>query len=211
MNIGIHLSNYLIAEALYQLLVTSGYDHVVVSGKSPANGFSPHVLLVDITTLRKDLLAQCPDAKVLLIDNGMESDKLCATLLSYRIHGVLSSHAQPHLFRKALKAVAGGQIWIDNESVKTLLDDTGAISKPGKISGMTEREKEIIECICQGLTNKEIARRLALSEHTVKTHLNNIFRKFNITSRSKLMTLAMDSPLAGSAQHVSPAREQRYL
>ena len=140
----------------------------------------------------------------------MEPDKLCATLLSYRIHGVLSSHAQPHLFRKALKAVAGGQIWIDNESVKTLLDDTGAISKPGKISGMTEREKEIIECICQGLTNKEIARRLVLSEHTVKTHLNNIFRKFNITSRSKLMTLAMDSPLAGSAQQIFPASDAHY-
>jgi DNA-binding NarL/FixJ family response regulator len=199
MNISIHLSNHLIAEAIHQLLVTNGYQDVTVDGSSPANRLSPHVILVDITTLRQDLLAHWPDAKVLLIDTGIEPEKLCATLLSYRIHGVLSSTAQLHVLRKALTTVAGGQIWIDNEAVKSLLDDNGAISRKGKISGTTGREKEIIECICQGLSNKEIAKKLALSEHTVKTHLNNIFRKFNITSRSKLMTLAMESPLANSA------------
>jgi DNA-binding CsgD family transcriptional regulator len=40
------------------------------------------------------------------------------------------------------------------------------------------------------LSNNEIAQRLALSPHTVKTHLNTVFRKFNVTKRSKLMTLA---------------------
>ena len=69
----------------------------------------------------------------------------------------------------------------------------------GKISGTTGREKEIIEHVCRGLSNKQIAQRLALSENTVKAHLNTIFRKFNITSRLKLMSLAMQGPLAYSA------------
>jgi DNA-binding NarL/FixJ family response regulator len=194
MNIEIHLNSHLMAEAVYQLLVKNGYDHVVTSERSPTNGFTPDVLLVDITTLRQDLLAQYPQAKVLLIDTGIEPDKLCATLLSFRIHGILSPHTELHLFKKALKAISEGQIWIDNGSVKALLDDAGDFSQKGRLSHITGREREVIECACQGLSNNEIARRLALSPHTVKAHLNRIFRKLNVTSRSKLMTRTMHTP-----------------
>lgn len=199
MNMVIHLGNQLISEAIYQLLVRSGYDHVVVSGRSHANGFIAHVLLVDVTTVRQTLIAQYPDAKVLLIDTGIGPEKLFTTLLSHPVHGILSPHTELHLFKKALTAVTEGQMWIDNKAVKALLDETGAISRAGKISRISDREKEIIKLVRQGLSNKEIARRLSLSPHTVKVHLNTIFRKFNITRRSKLITLAMQSPLARSA------------
>jgi len=63
--------------------------------------------------------------------------------------------------------------------------------QPGRMDGVTDREKEIIDYVCQGFTNKEIATRLTLSEHTIKAHLNRIFRKFNASSRSKLITLVM--------------------
>ena len=194
MHIGIHFGNHLMAEAIYQLLVKNGYDHVVTSESPPTKGFAPDVLLVDITTLRQDLLAQYPEAKVLLIDTGIEPEKLCATLLSYRIHGVLSPDTELHLFKKALTAINEGQIWIDNGSVKALLNNAGNISQKGRISHITGREQEIIECVCQGLRNNEIAGRLALLPHTVKAHLNRIFRKLNITNRSKLMTRTMHSP-----------------
>jgi LuxR family transcriptional regulator, positive regulator of biofilm formation len=187
MHIGIHLSNHLMAEAIYQVLVKNGYDHVVTSGRSPTSGFTPDVLLVDIATLTQDLLAQYPEAKVLLFDTGIEPEKLCATLLSYRIHGILSPHTELHLFKKALKVVSEGQIWIDNSSVKAVLHDKGILAKPDGISG---REQEVIDCACQGLSNSEIARKLIISPHTVKAHLTRIFRKLNITSRAKLMTRA---------------------
>ncbi len=191
MNIAIHLSNHLVSEAVYQLLVKNGYDHVVTSESPPTNGFIPDVLLVDITTLTQDLLAQYPEAKVLLIDTGIESDKLCTTLLSYRIHGILSPDTELNLFKKALKVVSEGQIWIDNSSVKAVLHDRGIVSQRGNIGTISGREQEIIDCVCQGLSNKEIAVRLALSSHTVKAHLNRIFRKLNITNRSKLVTRTM--------------------
>ena len=199
MNILIDLGSHLMSEAIYQLLVKNGYDHAFVSGRSPANGFTPHILLLDITTVRDALLSQYPDAKVLLVDTGIEPEKLCVTLLTHKIHGVLSPNTELHLFKKAITAVSEGQIWIDNGSVKALLHDTGSISQKGKISHISGREQEIIECIRQGLSNNEIARKLTLSPHTVKAHLNRIFRKFNITSRSKLMALAMHSPAATSA------------
>lgn len=199
MHILIDLGSHLMSEAIFQLLVKNGYDHVVVNGKAPRNAFTPHVLLVDITTLNHALLDRYPDAKVLLIDTGIEPEMLCATLLSYRIHGVLSADTELPLFKRALTAVNEGQIWIDNGSVKALLHDTGSLSQKGKISHISGREQEIIECIRQGLSNNEIAQKLTLSPHTVKAHLNRIFRKFNITSRSKLMALTMHSQHATSA------------
>ena len=157
-------------------------------------GFTPHVLLVDSTALNHDLLARYPEAKVLLMDTGTEPDKLCATFLSYRIHGVLPTHTDLPLFKKALTAVSDGKLWIDNGAVKTFLDDAGNISQKGRISHITSREQEVIACICQGLSNKEIARRLTLSPHTVRAHLNTIFKKLNVTSRSKLLALATHRP-----------------
>jgi DNA-binding NarL/FixJ family response regulator len=192
MTIAVRLSNQLIAQALCELLLKSGHT-VVMDGEAPAKSSVPNVLLVDIHTLSHDLVRKYPGAKILLIDTGIEQEQLCATLLSYRVHGILSPHAELHLFRKALTTINEGQIWIDNGSVKALLHDAGNISQKGKISHITGREQEIIGCVCQGLNNNEIARRLALSPHTVKAHLNRIFKKYNITSRSKLMSLTMQS------------------
>ena len=196
MHIGIHLCNHLMSEAIYQLLVSNGYDHVAMGEDS--NGFIPHVLLVDSTTLTRDLLHRYPEAKVLLVDTGMAMDTLCATLLSYRIHGTLSPDTDIHALKKALKAVSEGQVWINNASVQAVLRDAGDISRKGKIAHITGREREIIGCICQGLSNKEIARKLTVSPYTVKSHLNNIFTKVQVASRSQLMVLAKQHPLAPS-------------
>src|SRR5512135_3157279 len=118
MNIFVDLGNRMIAEAVCELLLKFGYPNVVT--EPPANGSAPDVLLVDITTLRHDLLARYPGAKVLLMDTGIEKAKLYATLLSYKVHGVLSPTMELHLFKKALAAVRAGEIWIDNGSVKAL-------------------------------------------------------------------------------------------
>ena len=118
MGIMIHLDNHLISETIYQALITNAYDDVVVDGRYPTGGFTPDVLLVDITTLTHDLLAQYPQARAFLIDNaGIEPEGLCAALLSYTMHGVLTPHAGLQ------------QVWIDNGSVKALRHDPGAISK----------------------------------------------------------------------------------
>ena len=199
MTILIDLGNELMAEALSQLLVRAGYDHVVRRDWAPGPGLLPDVLLVDDTTLRHELLARYPEAKVLLIDTGIKPENLPALLLSYRIHGVLSPATEVHLLKKALRVVSEGQIWIDNESVKAVLCDSGAISQKGKISHITGRQEELIACISEGLSNKEIAQRFGLSEHTVKAHLNRIYRKLGVTSRSKLMAQAMKGRQAASA------------
>ncbi len=193
MRILIHIGNTLISEAIRQLLTKNGYDNVMVQGQGNNNGFVPEVVLTDISTISEKLISGYPNAKILLMDTGVEKERIITTLLSYKIHGILSTDTEFPLLKKALQVVSQGQVWIDNSTVKTFLHESGIVSKAGKINGITTREKEIIEYVCQGYTNKEIASKLALSEHTVKAHLNRIFKKFNATSRSKLITLVMNS------------------
>ena len=193
MRILIHIGNTLICEAVKQLLTKNGYTEVTVYEQGKTNGFAPEVVLADISTINENLISSYPASKILLMDTGVEKEKIITTLLSYKIHGILSTDTELHLLKKALLIVSQGQIWIDNSTVKTFLHESGIMSKTGKISGITAREKEIIEFVCQGFTNKEIANRLSLSEHTVKAHLNRIFKKFNATSRSKLITLVMNN------------------
>jgi len=194
MTIFIDLGNQLLAEALSQLLVRAGYDHVVRSGGAPANGFVPDVLLVDGSALRHELFARYPEAKVLLIDTGIEPENLPAMLLPYRIHGVLSPHTEIHHVKKALKVVSKGQLWIDNASVKPLFHSPGTTAARGKTKSITGREQEMVASVCQGLTNQEIADRFGLSPYTVRAHLYRIYKKLGVRSRSKLMAQAMHSP-----------------
>lgn len=197
MNIIISLRNNLICEALYDLLKKeeNGNKIIVADDKNNADSFRPDVILVDLDSINQKLFSRYPEAKIILIDTGIKQEDIIATLVSYKIHGVLSPRTDLHLFKKALKAVSKGEIWIDNSTVKAFLHNTGLLSRTGKINGITEREKEIIEHVCQGCRNKEIASRLFVSEQTVKAHLNRIFRKFNISSRSKLVALSMNNQI----------------
>jgi len=189
MNILIDLGNQLIAEAIYQFLITDGADRVM---KSPAHDFLPEVVLVDVMTAKQSLLTPYPNAKILVIDSGEGTEKLLSILLSHDIQGVLSTQMGLHLLKKALTAVSKGQIWIDSDPLKAELEDGGVLSKKGTIKGITGRHQEVIEYICEGLSNKEIAQRLGLSVYTVKAHLNRIFRKLRVNNRSQLMALAFD-------------------
>ncbi len=103
------------------------------------------------------------------------------------------------LFQKALQAVTDGQIWVDNTILKAFLHRGTPASSIPRGSEATEREREIIDLVCHGYTNREIAASLSLSEHTIKAHLNRIFRKYNASSRSKLITLMMAQSREGIA------------
>ena len=195
MKILIHLGNHLISEAIGQLLVRNGYDNVVAGNSSKAANFKPDIVMVDIHTIDQQFLSRFPDAKVFLIDTGLEKDRIIATLLSYKIHGVLSPRTELELFKKALTVVSQGQIWVDNSTVMAFLHDSGSLTKTGRIGTITLREKQIIDYVCQGCSNNEIADALSLSRHTVKAHLNRIFKKLNVTGRRKLISLALNNQL----------------
>lgn len=192
MKVLVNLCSCLISEGVNSLLLASGYQGIAATQNQPLpDGFVPDVILVDINTINRNLFSSFPGAKVLLMDTGVEKEKIVSTLLSFPTHGVLSLTTELHLFKKALEVVNEGQIWVDNSMLKAFLHQGSSVQSSPKGEGITEREKEIVDYVCRGCTNKEIAASLSLSEHTVKAHLNRIFKKFNTSSRSKLMTLLL--------------------
>jgi len=195
MYIFVDLSNRTMAEGTSQLLFGVGYGNVATTGNPPASGSTPDALIVDIAALDQERLATHPGAKVLLIDTGIEKEKLFATLLSHRIYGALAPTVELHLFKKALKAVREQQTWIDNGSVKALFHEAASILET---SAVANREKDVIHGVHQGMSNNEIAEHFAMSPHTVKAHLNRPFHKLNIERRSQLPSLTMQDRQAAS-------------
>jgi DNA-binding NarL/FixJ family response regulator len=192
MNVLVSLSNRLVSEGIKGLLLDGGHRGMVAPASgSPPDGFLPEVIIVDLMSIKGSLFAGYPESKVLLLDTGVEKERIVTALLTYQIQGVLSVETDPDLFNKALQVVREGQIWVDNSTLKAFLRQGAWAPTPQKGDGVTEREREIIDLLCRGCTNREIAENLSLSEHTIKAHLNRIFRKFNASSRSKLITLVM--------------------
>jgi len=95
--------------------------------------------------------------------------------------------------------VVKDEIWIDKTTVKNLLYGINALQK-NRTAHLSEKEKEVVNVISQGYTNKEAAKKLHISEPTVKTHLNHIFRKLEIRNRAQLVTYAIKNQDVNLAQ-----------
>ena len=194
MSIVIHLGNQLIGEAVCQLLAGTVHDDVIADSSPQSSDITPEVFLVDVATLNDDLIARYPYAKFLLLDTGLEREKIAFIFLTYKIQGVLSPRTDLRLLKKAIETVRAGRIWIDDEVIKSSFERRGVTSNMCKISGLTDREKQIISHMRQGLSNKEIGKILGLTEGTVKTHTRNIFAKLSIRKRANLIALVTDYP-----------------
>jgi DNA-binding NarL/FixJ family response regulator len=149
----------------------------------------PDVILTDFNlshSLPDDLSVEFL-VKILLIGDRSNwdtiADKQIVDLVSRGVVGILPPSADSGLLKKAIKAVSSGELWIDRKTIKTILSCKTLTEK--KII-LTRREKEIVFHICQGFRNKEIAQKLDISEQTVKSHCNRIYKKLDVTDRLQL-------------------------
>lgn len=202
MNICVHITNRLLCEGLCELLrKEGGFQTFYYHDDNKMFFLKPDIILIDINNLNQKLFSQYPNSKIILIDIGIHQDYIISALLSYKIYGVISIYTDLKLFKKALKVVHEGQIWISNSTLKEFLHNKGLISKSGKINSLTFREREIIKYVSQGHNNKKIAMKLSLSEQTVKAHLNRIYKKFNISNRSQLIAFSMNNHKINNQSH----------
>ena len=154
----------------------------------------PDILLLDLRLPGEfglDLLRQIPQLSpdtrsIILTGSDEPPDVVEAMRLGAR--GFVQKHAATDLILKSIRKVAEGEIWLDSSMTETVMHAFQAKS-PKQESGASEispRERQIIELVIQGCKNKEIARRLYISEKTVKNHLSNIFDKLGVDDRVEL-------------------------
>jgi DNA-binding NarL/FixJ family response regulator len=143
------------------------------------------VVITDYFALTK-LPTNCFDSKVLIMDNGLGKETVVSLFLTEKIAGLIPVDAGLNTLLKAIQVVRNGEVWIDNPTVKCLLNRS--ITRNVKDSArITEREAAVIRLVKEGYKNKEIAHLLSISEQTVKSHLNRIFRKAHVSARTELI------------------------
>jgi len=129
------------------------------------------------------ILRRHPEIKVIILTSfGTSSDMALA--LSYGAVGAQMKEAPAERIIEAIHAVAEGRTALSEEVVRLLADDP--IPPP-----LTEKQAEILHSIVRGLTNKDIAKQFGLSEGGVKKHLNLIFSKLGVATRSEAVAIAL--------------------
>ncbi len=139
-----------------------------------------------------------PDTKVVVLTTYADDDSVLAALGAGAI-GYLTKDAGREDIRRAIEAAVSGHAVLDRAVQAKLVQ--AARSRPARPAtlpdGLTEREAEVLGLMAQGCSNSEIARRLFVSEATVKTHVNHIFAKTGSRDRAQAVGYAHRHGLAG--------------
>ncbi len=142
----------------------------------------------------REILALSPETRVVVLLDASERE---AVIKAFRAgaRGVFCRTEPFRLLGKCIQCVHQGQVWASGSELLYLLD---ALAKPRfanlQAKGgplLSARETEVVGCLAEGLTNREIAQRLKLTEHTVKNYLFRIFDKLGVSSRVEVVLYAL--------------------
>jgi DNA-binding NarL/FixJ family response regulator len=204
MKILIILGSLLLREALKDFLAREIKGCIAVTGEDfrDVEEILPDAILVDVHKLKLIPESLHSEIKLVLLDTGLEIDQIISNLIKFRLHGVIDTHTDVAMFKNALQSVLAGRVWIHHDCLRCINRHIDAQTTSSHCFYRIKKEHEIIELIALGMKNKEIAKQLFISDQTVKFHLRKIFRKYGVTRRSQLASIAMEFKLrALSKQH----------
>jgi DNA-binding NarL/FixJ family response regulator len=130
------------------------------------------------------------EGPVLIVTAGISQNE-AALLIAHGAAGIFLKQDSAQLLAKGIRTVADGRAWIDQHSLASLV---GARQPPqsGERKGITERERQVLRGVFDGLANKEIASRLQVSESSVKAVLQQLFDKMGVRTRSQLVRIVLE-------------------
>jgi DNA-binding NarL/FixJ family response regulator len=176
-------------EQALQMFACERADVVVIAVNlkdGPLSGFS----------LLRQLRMAHPGTRTVVLLDSIEDDLVLKAFRS-GARGLFCRSGSVKMLRKCLLAVHQGQVWADAEQMQVAL---GALESPAPTPPanpkkdnqlLRKREKEVLACVAAGLTNRQIAEQLGLSEHTVKNYLFRLCDKVGRSGRIELMLYAL--------------------
>jgi DNA-binding NarL/FixJ family response regulator len=148
----------------------------------------PDVILMDLDMPRVDgieatrrIVGERPKTAVLVLTSFSDRARILGAVEAGAC-GYLLKDASSDEVAEGIRAAARGESPLDPRAARTVLD---ARTEPDPLEPFSEREREVLALLVEGLPNKLIARRLEISEKTVKSHLTRIFREIGATDRTQ--------------------------
>lgn len=191
--------NMLHADSLIQIVGEAGDGNTALD---LAIHLTPDVLLLDITMSRlsglevlQRISAHAPAIKVVLFTASITTQQIIEALQT-GARAIVLKNSIPDQLIEAIKTVAAGSYWINGKSIPNLapvlqeLKQEDAAPKR-KIYHLTPREMEVVTCIVEGCSNRDIASQFSISQETVKRHISNIFDKTGVSTRLELALFAI--------------------
>ena len=171
-----------------------------------ASAGHPNIIILDIVLGDDDglsFLSELRDvaggARVLVL-TGLRSPESQRKAMRVGAMGVVLKEHAAEVLIKAIKKVHNGEVWLDRYTMGSVLQEISDKKLPdpekAKIDSLTEREREVIALVGEGLKNKQIASRLFISATTVTHHLSSVFSKLEVSDRLELTIYAFRHGLA---------------
>jgi two-component system, NarL family, nitrate/nitrite response regulator NarL len=166
-----------------------------------AQADKPDLVLMDIhmpgvngLEATRQITNALPATRVVMLTIS-EEDKDLFEAIKCGAHGYLSKKVEPEKLRELIEGVFRGEAPLSGATAAKILKEFAAQaskdSETTAVSDLTPREKEVLQLLAAGLTNKEIGIRLDIAENTVKNHLKNILAKLHLQNRVQAATLAI--------------------
>src|SRR5580704_1410774 len=162
----------------------------------------PDILLLDLNMPRlpgleamRAIMSGSPTVKIILLTSTVTPQEIIEAL-QIGARGIVLKDALTDHLTSSIRTVVSGDYWIGGRRVVNLVGALHELMKQAavperKTFGLTPREMEVVGCIVEGCSNRDIAKQFTLSEETVKRHLSNIFDKTGVSTRLELAMFAI--------------------
>ncbi len=129
------------------------------------------------------ILAADPDAHILVLTSFSDQNRILDAL-SAGAEGYLLKHAEPETILAGIREVVAGGSPLDPKAARVLLTSRRS-GRAGSGPSLSDREREVLRLVGEGLPNKSIGRRLGITERTVKAHLTSVYQQLGVTDRTQ--------------------------
>ncbi len=131
-------------------------------------------------------------ARILMVTAGMP-DQVTVRAFEAGCSGIFLKHSPPGELVDAIHKVMEGDLWLDSGAIRSLVGGVRVKSEQQQSAeSLTPRERAVLKAVFEGLSNKEIAAKLTLSESSVKAALQQLFEKTGVRTRSQLVRIALE-------------------
>lgn len=198
----------LVRVALRAVLEEAGFEVVAdatggVEAVELSTALRPDVLLLDMrmpdmngVEVCRAMVEAAPEVRIVVLSSFADDDDVFGALSAGAASYIMKDVA-PDALVAAIRGVASGQTVLD-ASVAQRVFDTARPSQPAEADSLSPREHEVLELMAQGLTNRQIAARLWISDPTVKSHVSHILAKLGQGDRTQAIIHAMSRGLVAA-------------